>query len=245
MGTFTCSECINADFDNTTENTGGDDSSMESGDETMSTQERLQAEFDQNIPVNEENLEEMPEAFKQDESKSESVLSGASSIISMGAQNQNGKNMTIDTLDKKMDKMIDMMGNLKEDVTRVKNQMRKSESEMESFRNKLTTQMNTKVQQTVNKVFGRRENDLNAKLDKHIQKKIDECITHELDKNVEWKFDEKVRNVEISIGQRLHKLEKDTDKDLERTIDSKLQHKMDERIKSMEKKIRNRIREDD
>ena len=237
LGAFTCNECLNLNSQENKLDSNMEDSSLES-DDTMNTQEMRQAQFDQNITedVDMEETEEIENQFQSQEKIDGPISSSPKSLDIQNQNATNAPNQNYQVLDAKMDRMIDMMDGLRDDIGRVKNRLKKQDSEFESYKKKTTMQLNAKAQQTVNKCFARRENLLKSQLDSHIQGKINECITKELDKNIDWKFEDKVKDVELSIGQRLKKLENDVDRDLEKSIEAKVQHKVDEKLKNFERR---------
>ena len=204
-------------------------------DDTMNTQDVFQAEFDSRLKENEDNLEEIGQAGSLNEFGAGAKCSSPKEGDSQMLKENSAKNQNIET---KIDKMLNMMNGLKEEVSRVKTDIKKSDTERKKFMKYTPIQIRTNVQRTVNQVFARRENREKENTDRHIKKKIEECMTEELDKNLDWKLDEKVNEVEISIGQRLKKLEKNVDQDLERTIEAKLQNKIEDRLKKWKRKMR-------
>ena len=246
LGIYECDECLalTNQNDGTCSMSLPDVESMESDNcDTMNSEEMRKAQFDE---IMEEELMEEPmiqNDLKIDYDKPNGMLVGGPRTSSPKAKTETD-NLTQENgtdsrnLNDKLDMMLGRMDDLKAEVQQVKSEMKKSDFEFETFSKKLNVQVKANVQQTVNEVFARREDNLKEKMDQYIETKVNENITREIEKNLDWKIDEQTRDMSEKIDKKIKTLEQRVEQNMEKKIDSKIESRIQEKLDSKLKSFR-------
>ena len=247
LGIYECDECLALTNQNDGASSVGlsETESMESENcDTMNSEEMRKAQFDE---IMEEEIMEEPmvqNELKNDFNKPNHMLNEGPRTSSPKAKAETRELVDQEggpdsrNLNAKLDMMLGRMDDLKTEVQKVKSEMKKSEFEFETFSKKLNVQVKANVQQTVNEVFARRENNLLEKTDKYIETKVNEGITREIEKNLDWKIDEQLRDMNEKIDRNINNIEQRVEQNIEKELDSKIESRIQEKLDSKLKSFR-------